>query len=134
MTGRTKAPAVCGWRPALRSWLQPLHALHGAGVYVGSLLHRQRNTGHCLVEVDGHLEGPPHLRAEQRPIGDYTAELRRLLPDARIEVGEAPVHVGQLMDNTRIREELGFEPRYTIETGLADYIERIRSAPDVTGR
>ena len=81
---------------------------------------------------------PPHraynLRAEQRPIGDYTAELRRLLPDARIEVGEAPVHVGQLMDNTRIREELGFEPRYTIETGLADYIERIRSAPDVTGR
>ena len=81
---------------------------------------------------------PPHrvynLRAEQRPVGDYTAELRRLLPDARIEVGEDPVHVGQLMDNARIREELGFEPRYTIETGLADYIERIRSAPDVTGR
>ena len=38
------------------------------------------------------------------------------------------------MDNTLIREELGFAPRYTIETGLANYIERIRSAPDVTGR
>ena len=81
---------------------------------------------------------PPHraynMRAEQRPIGDYTSELRRLLPDARIEVSERPAHVGQLMDNTLIREELGFAPRYTIETGLADYVERIRSAPDVTGR
>ena len=74
------------------------------------------------------------MRAEQRPIGDYTAELRRLLPAARIEVSERPAHVGQLMDNTLIREELGFAPRYTIESGLADYIERIRSAPDVTGR
>ena len=38
------------------------------------------------------------------------------------------------MDNTLIRDELGFEPRYTVEAGLADYIERIRAAPDVTGR
>ncbi len=38
------------------------------------------------------------------------------------------------MDNTLIREEPGFAPCYTIETDLADYIERIRSALDVTGR
>ncbi len=84
------------------------------------------------------VEDPPHraynMRAEQRPIGDYTAQLRRLLPEARIEVSEEPVYVGQLMDNTLIREELGFEPKYSIETGLEDYVERIRSAPDVTGR
>ena len=83
-------------------------------------------------------EDPPHrefnMRAEQRPIGDYTAELRRLLPEARIEISEHPAPVGQLMDNTRIREELGFEPKYTIESGPADYLERVRSAPDVTGR
>ena len=62
------------------------------------------------------------------------AEQRRQLPDARIEVSERPAHVGQLMDNTLIREELGFGPRYTVETDLADYTEHIRSAPDVTGR
>ena len=38
------------------------------------------------------------------------------------------------MDNTLIREEPVFAPCDTIETSLADYIERIRSAPDVTGR
>ena len=59
---------------------------------------------------------------------------RRQLSDARVEVSERPAHVGRLMDNTLIREELGFAPRYTIETSLADYIERIRSAPDVTRR
>ena len=74
------------------------------------------------------------MRAEQRPVGDCTAELRRQLPDARVEVSEEPVHVGQLTDNTRIREELGFEPKYAIESGLAEYIERIRAARDATGR
>ena len=38
------------------------------------------------------------------------------------------------MDNTLIREELGFAPRCTIEPGLADDIERIRTGPDVAGR
>ena len=59
---------------------------------------------------------------------------RRQLPAARIEVSERPALVGQLMDNTLIREEPVFAPCDTIETSLADYIERIRSAPDVTGR
>lgn len=84
------------------------------------------------------VKDPPHraynMRAEQRPVGDYTAELRRQLPEAQIEVEEVPVHVGQLMDNALIREELGFKPAYTIETGLEDYIERIRLAPNVSGR
>ena len=38
------------------------------------------------------------------------------------------------MDSTLIREELGFAPCYTIGTCLADDIEHIRTAPDVTGR
>ena len=62
------------------------------------------------------------------------AEQRRQLPAARIDVSERPAHVGQLLDNTLIREELGFAPCYTIGTCFADDLEHIRTAPDVTGR
>jgi UDP-glucose 4-epimerase len=66
-----------------------------------------------------------NLRAEQRPAGDLTRELRRLLPEARIEVSQEPVKFIALMDNSRLVRELGFEPRYTLETGLQDYVERV---------
>ncbi len=64
------------------------------------------------------ITGATGFPAEQRPIGDYTTELRRLPPEARVEVSE----------------ELGSEPRYMVESGLAGCLERVRSAPDVTGR
>ena len=71
---------------------------------------------------------------ESENIGTADAEMSGVEADLDAGVVEEPANVGQLMDNSRIREELGFEPRYTIESGLADYLERIRSAPDVTGR
>lgn len=73
-------------------------------------------------------ENPPHrvfnMRAERRPIGDFTAHLRRLLPDAEITVGTKRAFDFPLMKNDRLVNELGFRPRYTIETGLEDYLER----------
>ena len=76
-----------------------------------------------VVEQPGHRVF--NMRAEQRPIGDLTAHLRRLLPDAQITVGTKPGSNLQLMKNDRLREELGFQPRYTIETGLEDYLNRV---------
>jgi nucleoside-diphosphate-sugar epimerase len=69
-----------------------------------------------------------NLRAEQRPVGDMTRHLRTLLPDAAIEVSPAPVPFTQLMDNTRLVSELGFAPRYTLETGLEAYLDQARRA------
>jgi nucleoside-diphosphate-sugar epimerase len=75
---------------------------------------------------------PPHrlynVAAERRPIGAFTAKLRELLPDAEIssDPAEHATSEHRFMDGTRIREELGFRPRYTLETGLEDYIERLR--------
>jgi nucleoside-diphosphate-sugar epimerase len=85
-----------------------------------------------------NVERPAHfvfnLCAGQRRIGDMTAHLRRLLPDAEIGVRPGPPRPTLLMDNTRLVTELGFEPRYTLESGLEDYLNRVRRAagpPDV---
>jgi nucleoside-diphosphate-sugar epimerase len=68
-----------------------------------------------------------NLRAEQRPVGDMTRELRRLLPDADITVGDEVPPVPQLMDTTRLVEELGFEPRHTLESALAAYVSEVQT-------
>jgi len=62
---------------------------------------------------------------EHRPIGDYTRIMRELLPDARITVGPQPRNP-TLLDSTRIREELGFAPKYTLELGLPAYVNEVR--------
>lgn len=78
-----------------------------------------------------HAENPAHfvfnMRSEQRPVGDMTRILRRLLPDARIEVEPGPARKGLLLDNRRLVNELGFKARFTLETGLQDYIARVRA-------
>ena len=59
-------------------------------------------------------------------MGEVTAYLRSVLPDADISVGTEPVNLFALMSNRRLREELGFVPRYTMETGMTDYLNRVR--------
>jgi UDP-glucose 4-epimerase len=69
-----------------------------------------------------------NLRGERRRVGDLTAHMRRLLPDAQIAVSDTPVPFAALVDNTRVVTELGFRPRYTLETGLEDYLARVERA------
>jgi UDP-glucose 4-epimerase len=75
------------------------------------------------TEVPHHIY---NLRAEQRPVGDITAAIRAQIPDAELTVSATPRWELQLMDNTRLVSELGFTPRYTVETGVAQYINQIR--------
>jgi UDP-glucose 4-epimerase len=79
-------------------------------------------------------EMPEHdvfnVRSDQQPVRAYVEAMQRVLPDARITMGDESVRVNTLMDNRRIRTELGFEPRYTIEDGLRDYVARIRQEAD----
>ena len=34
------------------------------------------------------------------------------------------------MDNSRIHEELGYEPQYTIGPAIAEYVEWMQATPD----
>lgn len=69
-----------------------------------------------------------NLAAERRQMANVTAHLRKLLPEARIGVSENPVRTTPNMNCQNLRKELGFEPRYSMETGLTDYLNIVRRA------
>lgn len=73
-----------------------------------------------------------NVGAQRAPIGDFTAALRDLLPGADITVceSEGPGNAHKPMDSTRLRDDLGFAPNFSLKDGLADYLERIRIFDD----
>jgi nucleoside-diphosphate-sugar epimerase len=52
-----------------------------------------------------------------------------MLPDAEITTSrtELPGHAHPSMHNSRLRKDLGFAPKYPIEAGRRDYINRIHA-------
>ena len=77
-----------------------------------------------------------NLAAERRRMADVTAHLRKLLPEAQIEVSEKKVWTTPNMKCDNLRKDLGFTPRYTMETGLTHYINIVRQTarlPPVKG-
>ena len=64
---------------------------------------------------------------------DIMAAVRAVIPDARFEeaVVTGPVsraaHRSQPFDLTRAREALGYQPRYDLRAGVADYIAELRA-------
>jgi UDP-glucose 4-epimerase len=75
---------------------------------------------------------PHHLYnvcSEMRPVGEFTRKLRELLPEVEITSSETevPHPVQCFMSNSRIKSDLGFAPKYSIEAGLEDYLRRIRA-------
>src|SRR5260370_32959744 len=78
-----------------------------------------------------------NLAAERRRMADVTAHLRKLLPDAEIGVDEKRVTTTPNMNCQNLRKELGFEPKYTMETGLTHYLNMVRrnaGLPPVNGQ
>jgi UDP-glucose 4-epimerase len=74
---------------------------------------------------------PPHhiynLRSEQVPACEITSAIRAAVPDADMTVSPEPVWKLQLMDNTRLVQELDFRPRYDVRSAVAQYVEDVRS-------
>jgi nucleoside-diphosphate-sugar epimerase len=66
-----------------------------------------------------------NLASERRTVGDLTRQMREQLPGAEIDVEApgSPLHVA-VMDCRRVVEELGYEPRWTLEAAVEDYIDR----------
>jgi nucleoside-diphosphate-sugar epimerase len=65
-----------------------------------------------------------------RTRGDFAAIVRRALPAARIVQGAGRnprLHIRGACDVSRAATELGWRPRFTLETGIADWIARMRA-------
>jgi UDP-glucose 4-epimerase len=60
---------------------------------------------------------------------DFAAAVRRIYPQAEIEIGPGldflmkNFNTYSVFDISRAKEDLGFEPRYDLDKGVADYIE-----------
>jgi nucleoside-diphosphate-sugar epimerase len=84
-------------------------------------------------------ERVPHdlynVSGDRLPVGQFTAALREVLPDAAITVdaSETPGNPHAPMSNRRLVEELGFRPQYDFRRGLEDYVERISAYDEYRG-
>lgn len=83
---------------------------------------------------DEALSGPINIgTGVLHSCADVVAEIRRLLPAAGISVLEPEgatvsyLERTQAFDISRARAHLGFAPRFTLATGLADYIAELRT-------
>jgi UDP-glucose 4-epimerase len=62
--------------------------------------------------------------------GDLEAAVKKVIPDAKIsfQAGKGPMHkASAFMATTRLNSELGFKPKYDIDSGFADYIDWLRA-------
>ena len=107
------APIVMPRGDAMADWTYAADAAKAAWLALTApqLPHRLYNVG-----------------AQRAPIGEFTDALRRLLPGAQITSSEteAPGNAHKPMDSSRLRRDLGYAPDFSLEAGLADYIDRIR--------
>lgn len=76
------------------------------------------------------VKNPPHrifnMSGAPRKTGEITAYLRELLPQAKISVSDKPFVMTSLLKTDRLREELGFTPKYTVEEGILAYLNDVR--------
>lgn len=68
---------------------------------------------------------------------DLAAAVRRIVPAADIRIGPGLNYMGWdvnyagVLDNTRAAEDLGFRPRFDLESAVSDYADRLkRSTPE----
>jgi UDP-glucose 4-epimerase len=63
-------------------------------------------------------------------LGELAEMVRRVIPDAKIEIGpgfDVAEPVKGPLDITRAKKELGYVPKFDLETGVNDYIQTLKS-------
>ena len=58
--------------------------------------------------------------------------VRTIIPDAQITLQPGKFYLANKFDYTETREDLGFVNDYTIQTGIADFIDEVRKEHDLT--
>ena len=86
----------------------------------------------CLA--DGDVSGPFNIgTGALHSFAEVVSEMRRLLPMADITVSEPAGNIvsylerSQPFDISRARSRLGFAPRFTLASGLADYVAELQT-------
>ncbi|MGE0383133.1 MAG: NAD-dependent epimerase/dehydratase family protein [Gammaproteobacteria bacterium] len=83
---------------------------------------------HLALTVPAPAHRIFNMASDRVRTGEVTAILRRLLPGVQIRSGTEPVPCHFLVSQRRLREELGYAPRFSLEQALAEYIADARAA------
>jgi nucleoside-diphosphate-sugar epimerase len=78
--------------------------------------YRATNLKHRVFNMSGRC----------RRTGEITAYLREILPGAKVSVSEKPFAMTSLVKTDRLRTELDFTPKYTVEEGILAYLNDVR--------
>ena len=77
-----------------------------------------------------HAENPKfhvfNMAGPSRKTGEITAYMRELMPQADISVSNEPYVMTSLLKTDRLRNELSFTPKYTVEEGILAYLNDVR--------
>lgn len=92
-----------------------------------------RDIGRAIASV--HLEPKPQHRiynvgaGEVVTNGAFLAAVKKAVPDFAVELAPADPEDPQLqmvVDNSRLREEFGWAPQYSLDEAMAEYVEWLR--------
>ena len=69
-----------------------------------------------------------NMAAERRRMAEVTDHLRKLLPEAKITISERRVQTTPNMNTSNLKKDLGFQSRFSMESGMTDYLNMVRKA------
>jgi len=79
----------------------------------------------CFAKKPKHIIF--NLGGETHTLGEAANYVKEIIPDANITFGNAKAEWVSRYDTTRIFEELGFKPKYSLKDGIKDFIKIIKS-------
>ncbi len=126
LAGRLVHAAVNGSQPNLDTWFGSNYAEDGADMcYV-----KDGARAIALLMVADKLHYQTYNVATGRPttIQQIVDAIKKVIPEVNFELPSLPNPVPvPYQDITRLRQDTGFEPQFTTESGIADYIAWLRA-------
>ncbi|MFP3228992.1 MAG: NAD(P)-dependent oxidoreductase [Nitrososphaeria archaeon] len=104
---------------------KPVRVPGGDSVWVLQYVKESANAMAFGLEVKGHSRRVYNTCDEALSLRQLAEMVMELVPGARIEVEPGGRTVRAPVDASRIREELGYRPRYTVRDGVLDYLREL---------
>ena len=116
---------------------------HGGDQQDDMIYHR--DIAHAIV-LSCYVDRPQHRvfnigRGKATTMRHFAEAVQQIIPNANIQIGDGLDYYGSgipyysIYDISRAREELGFQPKFTLASGVQDYIDtmgRIGAEPTIT--
>jgi UDP-glucose 4-epimerase len=102
---------------------------------VGAFYVKDCATAIHLLQMANKLSHRVYNIGNDAPVSyrEFAEVVEKIVPGVQInlQTGYDPQHrPSAYMDNTRIREEVGYRPEYTIERAITEYIDWLRRHPE----